>query len=126
MLIDELFCLEKMIIGMIVEMLALIPSLCLVQFFRRIRPRRHRIFPQNVRTTEVKMWNKGLTFPWWCLFIAYGLSLILVSISILFLIARAIEFGDSKSQKWLISILSGFVSSILVTQPMKVDLFLLR
>jgi hypothetical protein len=62
----------------------------------------------------------GLTFPWWCIFLAYGISLILVGISILFIIARGIEFGDLKSQQWLTSILSGFFSSIFVTQPMKV------
>jgi hypothetical protein len=64
--------------------------------------------------------KKELSFPWWCLFIAYGLCLILVGISILFLIARGIEFGDLKSQQWLTSILSGFFSSIFLTQPLKV------
>jgi hypothetical protein len=62
----------------------------------------------------------GLTFPWWCIFLAYGISLILVGLSILFIIARGIEFGELKSQKWLTSILSGFFSSIFLTQPMKV------
>jgi len=62
----------------------------------------------------------GLTFPWWCIFVAYGISFILVSVSIFFIIARGIEFGESKSQKWLTSILSGFFSSIFLTQPMKV------
>jgi polycystin 1L2 len=60
------------------------------------------------------------TFPWWCLFIAYGLSFLLIGISILLIIARGIEFRDEKSQKWLISILSGLFSSIFITQPMKV------
>ncbi|CAF1184472.1 unnamed protein product [Adineta ricciae] len=53
-------------------------------------------------------------------FIAYGLCVILVSLSILFIIARGIEFGDEKIQKRLTSILSGFVSSILFTQPLKI------
>ena len=61
-----------------------------------------------------------LTFPWWCLFIAYGFCVILVSMSILFIIARGIEFGDLKSQQWLTSIVTGFFSSVLITQPMKV------
>ena len=37
-----------------------------------------------------------------------------------FLIVRGIEFGDVKTQKWLVSILSGFLSSVLLTQPLKV------
>ena len=59
-------------------------------------------------------------FPWWCIFVAYGLCVLLVGLSIIFIIARGIEFGDLKTQKWLISILSGFFSSILLTQPLKV------
>jgi len=72
--------------------------------------------------------NKGkssLKFPWWCIFIAYGLCLMLVGVSIIFIIARGIEFGDEKTQKWLTSILSGFFSSILLTQPLKVKFFCL-
>jgi hypothetical protein len=60
------------------------------------------------------------TFPWWCLFLAYGLSLALVGVSILFIIARGIEFGDLETQKWLTSILTSFFSSIFLTQPIKV------
>ncbi|CAF4382969.1 unnamed protein product, partial [Adineta steineri] len=62
----------------------------------------------------------GRTFPWWCIFIAYGLCILLVGVSIIFIIARGIEFGDEKTQKWLISILSGFFSSIFLTQPLKI------
>ncbi len=72
--------------------------------------------------------NKGkcsLRFPWWCIFIAYGLCLMLVGVSIIFLIGRGIEFGDEKTQKWLTSILTGFFSSILLTQPLKVTFFCL-
>jgi len=36
------------------------------------------------------------------------------------IIARGIELKDLKCQKWLTSILTGFFSSILLTQPMKV------
>ena len=66
--------------------------------------------------------KSSLTLPWWCLHITYGLCFSLVGISIFFLIARGIEFGDEKSQQWLISILSGFFSSIILTQPLKVKI----
>ena len=64
-----------------------------------------------------------ITFPWWCLFIAYGLSFSLMAMSIFFIIARGIEYGDLKTQKWLTSILTGFFSSIFLTEPIKVLLF---
>jgi hypothetical protein len=63
-------------------------------------------------------------FPWWCLFIAYGLSLIISGISMFFIIVRGIEFGDLKTQKWLTSLLSGLFSSILLIQPIKVIVFI--
>ena len=69
---------------------------------------------------KVNKENQSKTFPWWCLFIAYGISLFLILLSILLIIARGIEFGDLKSQKWLTSILTGFFSSIFLTQPLKV------
>jgi hypothetical protein len=59
--------------------------------------------------------------PWWCLYITYGLCLMLAGVSTFFIIVRGIEFGDEKVQQWLISILTGFVSSILLTQPLKVS-----
>jgi hypothetical protein len=62
----------------------------------------------------------SLTFPWWCVFVAYGLSLIFAIISIFFIIARGIEFGDLKTQKWLTSLITGFFSSIFLIQPIKV------
>jgi hypothetical protein len=37
-----------------------------------------------------------------------------------FIIIRGIEFGDLKTQKWLTSILTGFFSSIFLTQPIKI------
>ena len=128
-----LFLFLKIIIGIIVEVLSLIPSLLLVQFFRRIRSRRQIISPLSSSSTYVRLRSvqneidssfrkKELTFPCWCSFVAYGFCLIIVGVSIFFIIARGIEFGDLKSQQWLISILSGLFSSILLTQPIKVIL----
>jgi cbb3-type cytochrome oxidase subunit 3 len=70
--------------------------------------------PQN-NTNEKKK-----RLPWWCIFIVYGSCIILVGISILFTIARGIEFGDLKTKQWLTSVLTGFFSSIFLTQPIKV------
>ena len=44
-----------------------------------------------------------------------------MGLSVIFIIARGIEFGDLKSQQWLGSILMGFFSSVLLTQPLKVS-----
>ena len=125
-------------IGVIIELFSLIPSLLLVQSFQRLTPRRpkssslRRVLCQlNPRGTFAKAGGKNentkkkkgskWTFPWWWIFVVYGLCFILAALSIFFIIARGIEFGDLKTQKWLTSILTGFFSSILVIQPIKVS-----
>ncbi|CAF0795704.1 unnamed protein product [Adineta steineri] len=127
--------LEQIEIGFIVELLTLIPSLLLVAFFRRIRLRpshqqqvhslyesRFKIKPHATLNTMVKDDKKKskLTFPWWCIFIAYSLSFLLAAVSIFFITVRGIEFGDLETQKWLTSLISSFFSSILLIQPMKI------
>lgn len=116
------------------ELLSLIPSLLLVQLFRRIKQRtsdqqKLAAVYAAIHQTEkpvvsdpclTKKQRCELIFPWWCIFVAYALSLIMVGVSILFIIARGIEFGDVKTQKWLVSLIIGLFSSILITQPLKV------
>ncbi|CAF3969202.1 unnamed protein product, partial [Adineta steineri] len=119
---------QQISIGIIVELFALIPSLLIVQLFRRLQSRKKQISPLHQTLYKIKpelninekQIKKKFSFPWWCIFIAYGLSILLVGLSIIFIIARGIEFGDEKTQKWLISILSGFFSSIIFTQPLKI------
>ena len=122
-------------IGIIVDLLLFIPSLLLVMFFRRIRSHRSlsdispilrvvsKLQSKEVlanRNIERRKKKSSKSFPWWCLFIAYSLSYIMIIVSILLIIARGIEFGDVEVQKWLGSLLVGFFSSILLTQPIKV------
>jgi hypothetical protein len=113
-----------------VDLISLLPSVLLVQLFRRTK-RRQQLSPLRETLTQMKRQpmidahshskkRSPLTFPWWCLFVAYGLCLILVGVSSLLIIARGIEFGDLKTQKWLASIVTGFFSSISLTQPIKV------
>ncbi|CAF1178747.1 unnamed protein product [Adineta steineri] len=67
--------------------------------------------------------KKPMTLPWWFIFIAYSFSFVVVCVSGFFLFARGVEFGDEKTRKWLTSSVTGFFSSILLTQPVKVVLF---
>ena len=124
--------LQQIIIGVIGEVIALIPSLFLVQLFRRLQPRHQPLSLLHQTLDKIKVQMKmnvqvekkksrcSIRFAWWWIFIGYGLCLILSGVSILLIIARGIEFGDVKSQQWLISVLSGLLSSILFTQPIKV------
>ncbi|CAF0947824.1 unnamed protein product [Adineta steineri] len=120
-------------IGIMVELFTLIPSLLIVQFFRRIRPHQqvsrlrealYKMKPSQKTSSEdisaIKKKKSSITFPWWCLFIAYGLSMIIIAVSTFFIVVRGIEFGDVKTQQWLTSVLTGFFSSVILTQPIKI------
>jgi hypothetical protein len=52
----------------------------------------------NIENSKKKK-KSELTFSCGCLFIAYGVRVILVGFSIEFIIACGIEFGDLKTQK---------------------------
>ena len=116
------------------ELLSLLPSLLLVQLFRRTRQRysdqeKLSAFYETLRkikrcptSTVHSKTQKRLkfTFPWWCIFLAYSLSFIMAGVALFFIIARGIEFGDLKTQAWLTSLIIGFCSSLCLTQPLKV------
>lgn len=122
---------------MIVELVSLIPSLLIVQLFKCLKPRHPQVSllrqtlsqmtqqsTISVNTTKEidseKKKQLKFTLPWWFIFIAYSLSLLLILLSIFIIIVRGIEVGDLKTQQWLTSILTGFCSGILFTQPIKV------
>ena len=44
----------------------------------------------------------------------------MAAVSVFFIIIKGIEFGDEKVQKWLSAIILSLISSILLTQPIKV------
>jgi hypothetical protein len=62
----------------------------------------------------------SIRFPWWCIYIFNGVCIILVGLSIFFIIVRGIQFGNLKVKKWLISMLTGLLASIFLTQPIQV------
>jgi hypothetical protein len=124
-------------IGIISDILLFIPSVFIVMFFRHIRRRQSfaqispilqaisQLRPMDVLTTSHATETKKKSpksFPWWCLFIAYSLSYLMIIVCIILIIARGIEFGDVKVQKWLGSLIINFSSSVLLTQPIKVSI----
>ncbi|UYV63031.1 hypothetical protein LAZ67_2002891 [Cordylochernes scorpioides] len=82
----------------------------------------HDLCGQEGSTTNLskpKAKSKKFMFPWWCRYIAWFLCFASVVVSVFFLWAYGIQFGDEKTRKWLTSLLISFFSSILVTQPIK-------
>ena len=130
--------LEQVSIGVITNLCVFPPSLLLVQLFRRIKRRRTRIsklkrvLKENdlsieENTTHEKLIKKSIKvkdfkFPWWFKIVAYMISYVFAGVSLFFVVIKGIEFGDDKVTKWLSSLIISFVSSILLTQPLKVFL----
>ena len=94
------FSLQQVIIGVMIEFFVLVPSLLLLQSFRLIQSR--------------------VKSPRWSMICLFAVCFSLIGMSIVLIIARGIGFGDAKCQQWLISIVTGFFSSIFITQPLKV------
>jgi polycystin 1L2 len=127
------------VIGFIVDVLCFVPTLLFVQLFRRIRPRRkpnqlspvvqaliqlrgtaHVNASKRAASPAAAKRKRPLLLPWWWLIIAYIISFLVVIMAAFVTVARSIEFGDTKTQKWLVSILASFLSSVFLSHPIKV------
>jgi len=62
-------------------------------------------------------------FPWWFQFIAYFLCLATCGVSFWVCVQMGGVFGSEKSNKWMISFVTSFFESLLLSQPIKVVLF---
>ena len=66
--------------------------------------------------------KKKFLFPYWCIYIAYGLAFLSSLVSGLFCCLYGFQFGKEKSEQWLASMMISFWQSVLVIQPVKVFL----
>ena len=76
--------------------------------------------PKQKKVKKEKKKKASMTFPWWCKVIAYFLSALFASISLFFTAIKGIALGDEMVSKWLTSLLTSFVSSVFLTQPVQV------
>ncbi len=76
-----------------------------------------------VKNNENVKIKRKFKFPWWFKIIIYLICLIISVASIFFIIVQGISFGDEKVEKWISSLLISFLSSIFLTQPVKMILF---
>ncbi|RNA30185.1 polycystic kidney disease 1-like 2, partial [Brachionus plicatilis] len=130
-------------IGIITNIITFPPTLLLVYLFRNSKKRttplrklekmmtknqnKEEIKFDNLQTSkspvpELKSKKKSKGLPWWCKIIAYVLSAIFMGVSIFFIIIQGINLGDEKVKKWLTSFVTSILSSILLTQPIKIVL----
>ncbi|CAM1329796.1 Uncharacterised protein at_DN1626 [Pycnogonum litorale] len=80
---------------------------------------------EKIRTKDSKkqkLDRKKLIFPWWCVYVAWFLTISCIVSSMFFLWAYGIQFGNEKTAKWFTSLIVSTMCSIFLTQPIKVML----
>ena len=129
-------------IGIVTNLITFPPTLLLVYLFRNSRQKTTTLRKLEKKITkdqnkelkfddlhqnknakiEKKIKKKAKGLPWWCKIIAYILSAIFMTVCIFFIIIQGINLGDEKVKKWLTSFITSILSSILLTQPVKIIL----
>ena len=84
-----------------------------VKFFRSI------FFPGG----EDEEADKKKPLPHWLIYIAYMLAFVSSVVSAFFVIAYGFQFGKTKSDQWVVSMLFSFCYSVFLIQPLKVLTF---
>ena len=67
-----------------------------------------------------RWWRKKYPLPWWCIIIAWILSILCILCGAVFCTFYSLEWGKQKSEEWLSSLLLSFFQSAIVVQPIKV------
>ncbi|GBN97143.1 Polycystic kidney disease protein 1-like 2, partial [Araneus ventricosus] len=66
--------------------------------------------------------KKKCLLPWWCAYLSWFLVIASVGSSVFFLWAYGLQFGNIRTGKWLTSMVISFLSSVLLTEPLKIFL----
>lgn len=72
------------------------------------------------RTPEAK--KSCCVWPYWFTYIAWFLVVLSISAPAFFTVLYSLEWGADKSSRWLTSFVLSFVESVLLVQPVKVDI----
>jgi len=123
---------EQISVGVITSLIVFPPSILLVQLFKRIKRRHSRISKirrilneSNPKINDLERTKKKkrseLKFPWWFRIFAYMLSFSFAAVSLFFVIIKGLVFGNEMVTKWITSIVISFFTSVVLTQPIKVN-----
>lgn len=66
--------------------------------------------------------KKRFSLPWYFKIVGWTLLWLSTLVSTVFVIFYGIQFGDLKTKKWITSMVISFLTSIFLTQPLKVSL----
>jgi hypothetical protein len=84
----------------------------------KISPKANKV-SENSKSSK-KLLHSSLRFPWWFKIIGYFLSIKLMIVSGVFIVIKGISLGNDLVYKWLMSVIISIISSIIITEPIKV------
>jgi chromate transport protein ChrA len=130
---------EQISVGVITSLILFLPSILLVQMFKRIKRHHSRISKiskilneskpntndlnknEKVEKKTTKNKKSEFKFPWWFKIVAYMISFAFAVVSLFFVIIKGLVFGNDMVTKWITSIVISFFTSVVLTQPIKVN-----
>ena len=80
---------------------------------------------ESVELEMVVVENSKFALPFWCSYIGWILTIVCIFVSVFFLLAFGIIFGNDVVYKWLTAFLISFFTSFFIFEPIKVIIFLL-
>ena len=67
-----------------------------------------------------KIWQRKYPLPYWCIYVAWGLSILSILGSMFFIILYSLDWGSDRSNKWLSALVLSVFQSTVIVQPVKV------
>ena len=115
--------LKPFVIGLQSSIIIVPVNVLIVQIFRNLRPKATKVKPQNSEVenkVETKTKEKKLLHL--LIFVAYGICYLASAASIFFTLLYSIQWGKETSTEWVIAMVTSFLQSALLLQPIKVVL----
>ncbi|XP_028402707.1 polycystic kidney disease protein 1-like 2 isoform X2 [Dendronephthya gigantea] len=118
--------LKQFVIALQSSLIIVPVNVAIVQIFRNLRPKPSKkdIYKEEKEDNNEKEESAGEKpkgkLPYWFIYVAYLLCYLASAASIFFTLLYSIQWGKEKSTEWVIAMVTAFLQSVLLLQPVKV------
>ena len=118
--------LKQFVIALQSSLIIVPVNVAIVQIFRNLKPKKSKeeIYNEETEDNSENKENEGNKpkgkLPHWFIYIAYALCYLASAASIFFTLLYSIQWGKEKSTEWVIAMVTAFLQSVLLLQPVKV------
>ena len=119
--------LKQFVIALQSSLIIVPVNVAIVQIFRNLKPKQSKEEKYSKEQDEDERQDeeneeskpKG-KLPYWFIYVAYALCYLASAASIFFTLLYSIQWGKEKSTEWVIAMVTAFLQSVLLLQPVKV------